>query len=89
MGFVAFAGFLLADNLGGSRIGPAPFLLSSLLGSFFSPADGSLALLLSTLLGGNTVGLGLKPGALGLLGLQLELEPLVLGFALLRSGLVK
>jgi hypothetical protein len=41
------------------------------------------------LLGGNAVGFSLDPGALGLLGLQLELEALILGFALLRSGLVK
>ena len=89
MSLVALAGFLLPDNLGSRRIGTTALFLASLLGCLFSPAGRGLALLFGTLLGGHAVGLGLSPGALCLLGLLLELQTLVLGFALLRSGLVK
>lgn len=86
---VGLASFLLAEDLGSRGVGPAALVLAGLLGCFLLPAGGRLTLLLHPLLGGNAVGLCLNAGALGLLSLQLELEALVLGFALLRSGLVK
>ena len=48
--------------------------MASLLGGFLLPAGGVLALPFHPLLSGNSVGLGLSPGTLGVLSLQLQFQ---------------
>ncbi|MNE64572.1 hypothetical protein D3C80_1599910 [compost metagenome] len=88
MRLVSLAGFLLAQNFSCCSIGAAALIQAGLLGSLFGAAGGGLALLLDALLCSNAVGLGLDTGALGLFGLQFELQALVLGFPLLCGGLI-
>lgn len=88
MRLIALTGLLLANDLGSGCISAAAFILARLLGRFLLPACGFLAFLFQPLLGGSAVRFGLNPGVLCLLGLQLELKALVLGFALLCCCLV-
>ncbi|MNJ52167.1 hypothetical protein D3C77_474890 [compost metagenome] len=50
-----------------------------MLGSLFGAAGGGLALLLGALLNRDAIGFGLGPGALGLLGLQFQLQLAAVG----------